>query len=133
MAKPGMSYTWRSILWGLDLLMEGIIWRVGTGEAIDAWDDPWLPSRTTRRLRTPSEIEEQVLVADFIDPVNGNWDEEVLRAILDPQDVVDILAIPLRPGSQDSVAWYYDKKGVFSVKSAYRLGVELREKQRGNV
>jgi hypothetical protein len=30
-AKPGMSYTWRSILKGLEVLKEQIVWRVGTG------------------------------------------------------------------------------------------------------
>jgi hypothetical protein len=30
--KPMMSYTWCSILRGLDLLKQGVIWRVGTGE-----------------------------------------------------------------------------------------------------
>jgi hypothetical protein len=28
--KPMMSYTWCSILRGLDLLKQGVIWRVGT-------------------------------------------------------------------------------------------------------
>lgn len=41
-AKPcsGMSYTWRSILRGIDLLKAGVIKRVGSGQTIDCWNDP---------------------------------------------------------------------------------------------
>ena len=35
--QSGMSYTWRSILRGLDILKEGVVWRVGDGENINAW------------------------------------------------------------------------------------------------
>ena len=37
--KSDMSYTWRSILAGLQLLKKGIIWRVGTGTTIRIWED----------------------------------------------------------------------------------------------
>jgi hypothetical protein len=57
-AKRGMSYTWQSILRGLELLKEGIIWRVGDGKNIDVFRDPWIPGGQTRRVRTPDELEE---------------------------------------------------------------------------
>ena len=36
------SYTWRSILKGIEVLNRGIIWRVGNGRSINIWRDPWL-------------------------------------------------------------------------------------------
>jgi hypothetical protein len=33
-----LSYTWKSILHGRELLKEGVVWRVGNGEKIDVWD-----------------------------------------------------------------------------------------------
>lgn len=51
--RGGISYSWRSILFGLELLREGIIWRVGNGSSINIWHDPWLPRGTTRRPATP--------------------------------------------------------------------------------
>jgi hypothetical protein len=50
-AKPsvGMSYVWRSILKGLEVLKEDIIWRVGDGTNVRIWEDPWVPAGVTRR------------------------------------------------------------------------------------
>jgi hypothetical protein len=50
--KDGMSYTWRSILKGLELLKKGIIWRIGNGEDVRIWEDPWVPRGSTRRPLT---------------------------------------------------------------------------------
>ena len=47
--QEGMSYTWRSILRGRDLLKEGIVWRIGDGMQVNPWTDPWLPRGATRR------------------------------------------------------------------------------------
>ena len=38
-----ISYSWRSILKGVKVLNEGVIWRVGNGLNINIWNDPWLP------------------------------------------------------------------------------------------
>jgi hypothetical protein len=67
----GISYTWRSILKGIELLKEGIVWRVGDGTEIDAFADPWIPRGQTRRVCTPDELEEGLKVCDLIDPVTG--------------------------------------------------------------
>jgi hypothetical protein len=41
--RTGISYSWRSILKGAELIKEGIIWRIGNGEKVRIWEDPWLP------------------------------------------------------------------------------------------
>jgi hypothetical protein len=48
----GMSYVWRSILKGLDVLKEGMIWRIGDGSNVRIWEDPWLPVGVTRKPTT---------------------------------------------------------------------------------
>ena len=63
--KAGMSYTWRSILGGVELLKEGVIWCVGTGEHIDI--DPWIPQGVTRRPCTLNGMDEPMKVAELID------------------------------------------------------------------
>jgi hypothetical protein len=132
-SRPGMSYTWRSILRGLNLLKEGVVWRVGSGEHIDVWKDPWIPRGITRRLRTPDVLQEDLKVSDLIDPTTNQWDVEVLRGLFCPEDMNDILKIPVRGGMEDTVAWHPDRKGVFSVKSAYHLGMFLKQNREGRV
>ena len=54
-AKPknGMSYSWRSILRGLEVMKLGIIWRIGDGRDIKIWSDPWIPRGTLRKTNHP--------------------------------------------------------------------------------
>ena len=52
-ARDGISYTWRSILKGVDLIKEGVIRRIGNGESVNIWTDPWIQhGKTRRRLLT---------------------------------------------------------------------------------
>jgi hypothetical protein len=44
-----MSYVWRSILKGLEVVKQGVIWRVGDGANIRIWCDPWVPNGDTRQ------------------------------------------------------------------------------------
>lgn len=67
--------------------------------------------------------------------MTGDWDQALVRDIFWEEDVQDILAIPVHIGREDLLAWHFDKKGVFSVKSAYHTlhGQSIREakKQKG--
>ncbi|KAL7234528.1 hypothetical protein ACSBR1_018024 [Camellia fascicularis] len=40
------SWEWRSILWGRDLLLLGLLWVVGNGKLINPFEDQWIPSLT---------------------------------------------------------------------------------------
>jgi hypothetical protein len=52
-ATGGISYTWRSILRGIALLKEGLVWRIGDGMHVNIWTDPWLPRERSRIPITP--------------------------------------------------------------------------------
>lgn len=125
--QKGMSYTWRSILRGRDLLKEGIVWRIGDGTQVNAWTDPWLPRGSTRRPIAHQGLAIVSKVHELINPVTESWDEELVKELFTHDDARVILAIPLKSDMEDSISWHFDKKGSFSVKSAYRLGVSLRE------
>lgn len=79
--KPGISYTWRSIIRGLQALKNGLIWRVGNGNQIKIWEDPWILAGVTRRPRTPRGSVLLSRVSELIDPYTGQWDVELVKEI----------------------------------------------------
>jgi hypothetical protein len=36
------SLTWRAVVHGLNLVKQGIIWRIGLGLKVNIWCDPWI-------------------------------------------------------------------------------------------
>ena len=134
-AKParGMSYTWKSILKGINLLNKGIIWRVGNGKSINIWNDPWIPRGISRRVISRKGNNLITHVEELINPVTNTWDLDLLNQSMVGEDVQVILRIPIHEQLDDFPAWHYDKKGLFSVKSAYKVArdCEARESVKG--
>jgi hypothetical protein len=69
MARPqtGMSYVWRSILKGIEVLKGGIIWRIGDGSKVHIWEDAWFPSGSTRQPSAHKGDYDLVWVSELID------------------------------------------------------------------
>jgi hypothetical protein len=109
-------------------MKNGVIWRVVNGSKIRIWRDNWLPRGNLKifgnaRLRW---------VSDLIDPTSKSWKENLVRTTFHPPDADTILNIRLPSFDGDNyLAWNYEKSGYFSVKSAYRLAVELNSKSDG--
>jgi len=88
--RDGISYSRRSILRGVELL-KGVIWRIGNGEKVKIWEDNWLPKGSTRKPATPRRSCLLTKVSELIDPLTGEWDEQLIRDIFWPQDADEIL------------------------------------------
>lgn len=41
------SYLWKSLTWGRDLLKMGMRYRIGNGETIKVFKEPWIPRAST--------------------------------------------------------------------------------------
>lgn len=55
-AKTGEnpSFIWRSLMWGRNLLKEGVQWRIGNGESVRIYEDNWIPNHPNLKiLSTP--------------------------------------------------------------------------------
>ena len=50
--KGGSSFTWQSIVAGLATFKRGCIWRVGSGNQINIWEDHWIPKSPPRKIET---------------------------------------------------------------------------------
>ena len=85
--KQGTSFTWQSILKGLETFKKGYIERIGSGEEVNIWCDPWIPASPDRKIITPRGQTVLSQVSDLIDPNTGIWDEELLTNIFNPVDV----------------------------------------------
>jgi hypothetical protein len=108
--EPGISYAWRSILKGIQLLKEGIIWRVGDGDTINIWTDPWIPRGSTRKLISQKGRHQVYKVSELINPTTNTWDTDLVQQTFAPEDAELILQIPIYEHTGDFIAWHYDKK-----------------------
>jgi hypothetical protein len=125
--KSSSSFTWQSVLSGLATFKRGYIWRVGDGEKINIWTDPWIPSSPNKRIISSRGGAVYTKVSELINPVSGQWDEELLRSLLSIVDVNRILQIPLHSrGFDDFVAWGFTKNGKYTVRSGYHLQWRLQ-------
>lgn len=96
-------------------------WRIGTGESIRIWRDPWIPGKMT--FRPVSRVRPCRLkwVAQLMDSERGRWNEDVLNRFFRPVDVDEIMKLkPTGRREDDIAAWFYEKSGLFSVWSAWR-------------
>ena len=66
------------------------------------------------------------MVYELLKEGSKEWDIELLRRLFLPQDVEAILSTPINDlVAIDRMIWVEDKKGRFTVKSAYRLAREI--------
>ena len=87
----------------------------------------WLPKGNTRKLVTPKRGSLLTKLNELINPVTGEWDEQLIHDLFWPKDAAEILRIPIDEQMEDWPAWHFDAKGLFSVKSAYKLVVAVRD------
>ena len=128
--KNGSSYTWKSVMAGLQCFKKGYIWRVGDGTQINIWNDHWIPGRHNLKVLTPRGNNIIRTVDKLINPVNMTWDEDLVRSIFWSVDASRILQIPITSGREDVVAWHHNRNGLFSVRSAYHCQWEENFGQR---
>jgi hypothetical protein len=114
-----MSYVWRSILKGLNVLKEGIIWRIGDGSNVRIWEEPWFPRGATRQPSTHKGDCELELVSELIDFETLSWNRQRIEQHFHEDDVPIILSIPLRENTEDFIAWHLSI--YYILKAQYRI------------
>lgn len=121
--KPrSASFTWRSILFGRELLKKGVRWAVGDGSTIKITKDKWIPGVQAGMVNTRFPIPDDVTVDWLMNPERNAWDEEIVKAVFNDDIAREVLQVPIsRHGGEDFVSWPHDKRGLFTVRSAYNL------------
>lgn len=123
------SYAWRSILFGRELLQEGIRHRVGNGSSTRVWLDKWIED-PDEGLRAPwiknYSFDVNLRAADLINVESSRWDVSKLAEIFVLADVEIIMKNQPVVNKEDFVSWRFNKSGQISVKSAYWLAADMK-------
>ena len=117
-APKTASVTWRAILAGREALNAGLIKRVGSRETISIWNDDWIPRPFSKRPMG-RQFETNINTVDELMTVSRQWNVPLIRSLFFAPDAEEILKIPLRnSGGEDWLAWFEERSGIYSVKSA---------------
>jgi hypothetical protein len=100
---------------------------VGDGNNIRIWEDMWLNREGARTPVTPKGQCLLTHVAELINLITNDWDVKLVKQTFWEMDVQIILSTPIRSEFEDFPAWFHDNKGVFSVRSPYKIYVRQRD------
>ena len=115
---------------GKHTLRQGLIRRIGNGQSTRIWNDNRLPRNEMMRPYGCLSNNPPELVSELIDSASATWDRQKVLVTFLPMDARTILGIPLCTSNmEDFWSWSHEKKGLFSVKSAYRMLVSTRQRR----
>lgn len=120
-------------MWGKDLLEKGSYWRTGSGTSIQVYKNRWIPRPFLFKPFSLSSLPSSTTVAD-LKSTEGAWNSDLIKRNFMEEDFRAITSIPLSQSpKEDILAWYYDPKGAYMVKSGYQVAVEHKEEQSATV
>ncbi|XP_030495229.2 uncharacterized protein LOC115711029 [Cannabis sativa] len=117
------SLTWQGIVWGRELMVQGMRMQVGNGLNM-LCTDPWLPSRTTF---TPTHFtgSPYATVAEYITS-DHEWNLLLLQRDFSVVDIDKILTTPLSSTSLDDCwVWHHTTHGEYTDQSGYHFACSL--------
>jgi ribonuclease HI len=124
------SQIWRAILDGREVLKQGLIRRIGNGYSTKIWGCNWIPREPLLRPLLPLVPNPPTMVHEIINHSEATWNSNLIRQVFLPMDAEAILSIPLCTGGvTDFWAWYFERKGYFTVRSAYRMLIDTKTRR----
>uniref|UniRef100_A0A2N9IGZ4 Reverse transcriptase domain-containing protein n=1 Tax=Fagus sylvatica TaxID=28930 RepID=A0A2N9IGZ4_FAGSY len=120
------SPTWRAIDRLKANISKGACFLIGDGKSVDCWKDPWVPwiPGFLPKPKDPLVPPIPMLVSSLINQEIPSWNMSLLQEHFDEESMTAICRIHLPfQSSRDKLCWIADPKGVFTVKSAYKLNI----------
>lgn len=129
------SFIWRSIWCAQTVLRRGIRWKIGDGTKVNVWTENWLRDADNMKVQTPMILDmNNLTVHDLLIPGAREWDVELINDLFITRDVEEITSIPLCHGlSCDQRIWHFSNKGMYSVKSGYKVAMGFTSEQRNAI
>lgn len=121
--RRNSSWSWSSLLYGRDLLLEHGRWNIGNGSQVDIMTHRWLSSG--ERLQDgPAHLK----VNGLLDNDELKWKVNTIMHLLPSTDVGKILQTPFSfSDAKDTLYWPYVPSGDYTVKSGYRTAKEAAD------
>ncbi|XP_050207437.1 uncharacterized protein LOC126656857 [Mercurialis annua] len=117
------SCGWRSLLFGLSLLKQGLIWQINSGTSMNILLSPWVPTDPSfiPQLNAGiSSVQVPLYVAGLKNSTTSDWNESLIHTLFIPHHASAILSMHL-PLFQhdDKLVWFQQTSGDFTAKSGY--------------
>ena len=108
----------------------GLIKHIGNDNSTDVWLDNWIPQDEMLRSYGSKIVNPPRLASDYFNLSTASWDKQKVEQTIMPMDVEAILAIPICTRNFDDYwAWHFEMNGKFTVRSAYRMMVAIRNRR----
>ncbi|CAH9108066.1 unnamed protein product [Cuscuta europaea] len=117
------SFVWRSIFETHSLIKQGFMWKMGKGNLINVWRDPWSPCPDNSKVESVViEGLENCTVAGLLQAGGAARDIDILTDLFNSRDRKLILKIPVSLRRvQGQVIRRWEEDGRYSVRSSYRF------------
>ncbi|XP_019098912.1 PREDICTED: uncharacterized protein LOC109132195 [Camelina sativa] len=89
------SHAWRSIHQSIQLIKQGLSWRIGDSNTVRIWSDNWIdnPPRPARMAHQNQQGLKSPKVTDLMIPSTSQWSSERVQELVHPEDIKHIRRI----------------------------------------
>ena len=120
--QKSSSWQWRNMTDLLNEFKKGLMWRVGNGENIRFWKDPWILEKPIEQITEISRLTNPDMKVSEVIKDDKTWDIAKLREYVPSNILEAIKAVPLTYNNfHDRLYWAMNKNGWFTTKSAMDL------------
>jgi hypothetical protein len=122
------SFAWRGIWKARQILIHGCRWRIGNGTSINIMSQPWLRDRNEAWLPSPQiQGVYHLNVSDLMIPNMKLWDMNKIESLFPLHIAKRIIETPLSSVvDEDKIIWSDNRDGNYSVRSGYKVMMEMK-------
>ncbi|CAH9090795.1 unnamed protein product [Cuscuta europaea] len=106
-----------------DVMTKGLRRRIGNGHRVSVWREKWLPGDGDDKIITPPPAGiADMNVAALMTEDDRTWNFDRINNLFSVEERNVILLIPVsRKKTSDGFLWQGDPRGIYTVKSGYRM------------